>query len=651
MLAMCLRGLLRQRRRTIFIAATFMITVSGYFLLFKPSMRNTQMHRRVLSQGRPAFLENKSKVEVNQTCVHPQMDPFDPSIYQFYHKESPLQCASEPNWISVLNGTVLFEDSAIKKHGQLTCSLWPMIRDDDFNTVYGAPIMKIKSGYKLKSDFFKIDCNAKDGEKYVNLHSGISFNANLHRRIKRMKQPENKHPKLDVLMFGFDSVSRMSWIRNLPKSYKYFTEVLNGVVLEGYNIVGDGTPQALLPILTGKTEPELPEARRGKPGAKTVDGHPWIWKQYREKGYVTQWGEDGGFIGTFQYRMLGFIDPPVDHFYRPFELLVGKHGTPSFCLGSLPRHKNMLNWISGMYTMYKDNPKFMFMFHSEFSHEAMNALQKADDDLYTWLKHIHKNGYLDNALLILMSDHGARFQDIRKSIQGKLEERMPYFGLRFPEWFEKRYPNEIKNLQINRHRLTTPFDIHETFEQLLDMSKNKEFTTSNRGISLFQEIPKARSCQDADIEPHWCACLNWVTASNEDPDVVKVAGYLVNKINKITEQQRSECDELHLHHIVNAVMLKPNDKVLKFKKSADYDGRIPDLSDDLTSTHILYQVTIVTMPGGGQFESTIMHSKEDDSFKLNERDISRINKYGNAPHCVMTRLPHLRPYCYCKIQK
>ena len=56
---------------------------------------------------------------------------------------------------------------------------------------------------------------------------------------------------VNVLMFGFDSVSRMTWMRNLPKTHKYYTQELGGMVLEGYNIVGDGTPQALLPILTG----------------------------------------------------------------------------------------------------------------------------------------------------------------------------------------------------------------------------------------------------------------------------------------------------------------------------------------------------------------------------------------------------------------
>jgi hypothetical protein len=58
---------------------------------------------------------------------------------------------------------------------------------------------------------------------------------------------------LNVLIWGFDSISRNTFIRKLPKSYDLLVNGLGGgTVLKGYNIVGDGTPQALIPILTGK---------------------------------------------------------------------------------------------------------------------------------------------------------------------------------------------------------------------------------------------------------------------------------------------------------------------------------------------------------------------------------------------------------------
>jgi hypothetical protein len=49
----------------------------------------------------------------------------------------------------------------------------------------------------------------------------------------------------------------MTYRSKLTKTYKYFTENLKCIVLNGYNIVGDGTPQALIPIFTGNTELEL----------------------------------------------------------------------------------------------------------------------------------------------------------------------------------------------------------------------------------------------------------------------------------------------------------------------------------------------------------------------------------------------------------
>lgn len=39
--------------------------------------------------------------------------------------------------------------------------------------------------------------------------------------------------KLNVLMFGFDSLSRNTFIRKLPRSYEYLTKILNAIVLKG----------------------------------------------------------------------------------------------------------------------------------------------------------------------------------------------------------------------------------------------------------------------------------------------------------------------------------------------------------------------------------------------------------------------------------
>lgn len=62
---------------------------------------------------------------------------------------------------------------------------------------------------------------------------GIRFDKDVWDRSGWHHVPDNAL-RMNVLMFGFDSVSRNTFIRKLPKSYKYFTEVMKGIVLEGY---------------------------------------------------------------------------------------------------------------------------------------------------------------------------------------------------------------------------------------------------------------------------------------------------------------------------------------------------------------------------------------------------------------------------------
>jgi len=81
--------------------------------------------------------------------------------------------------------------------------------------------------------------------------------------------------------------------------------------------------------------------------------------------------------------------------------------------------------------------------------------------------------------------------------------------VRLPSWFSERYPQAAANLRLNADRLTTPFDVHETLLDVLDMerSRDRDVTAGGRrpprAYSLFRGVPANRSCAGADIEPHW----------------------------------------------------------------------------------------------------------------------------------------------------
>lgn len=66
-----------------------------------------------------------------------------------------------------------------------------------------------------------------------------------------------------------------------------------------------------------------------------------------------------------------------------------------------------------------------------------------------------------------ISNFYCRFAKVRNTIQGKQEERLPFFSFVFPDWFKKQHKKKYDNFKTNVDRLTTPFDIHATLIDIL----------------------------------------------------------------------------------------------------------------------------------------------------------------------------------------
>jgi len=123
-------------------------------------------------------------------------------------------------------------------------------------------------------------------------------------------------------------------------------------------------------------------------------------------------------IGTFTYRMRGFRAQPVDHYMRTFYLVAERQREPDrrFCSGSVACHRLMLRAMRQLLEAYPFRLKFSFLFHSEYSHGSHNRLQWADDELRDHLEYLLTDGHLERSLLVLFSDHGARFQVVCRTL-------------------------------------------------------------------------------------------------------------------------------------------------------------------------------------------------------------------------------------------
>ena len=171
--------------------------------------------------------------------------------------------------VEVVNGTFHITERASRGHGNITCRYTPLERGIDDFTVKDMETINIRHGDSITSDFFTASCVSDLSNKtYKNVHSGI-----YKKKIEVRTLPADAMG-FNVLILGLDSVSRMAWKRLFPDTYSYFEDTLGGIILEGYNIVGDGTVPNLLPFLCGKTQKELPDAERENPNAQPVDGHP-----------------------------------------------------------------------------------------------------------------------------------------------------------------------------------------------------------------------------------------------------------------------------------------------------------------------------------------------------------------------------------------
>lgn len=420
--------------------------------------------------------------------------------------------------------------------------------------------------------------------------------------------------------------------------------------------------QALIPILTGQTELELPETRRRKYGSNYVNVYPMVWQEFARAGYVTAFNEDLPNVGTFTYRLNGFDDQPTDHYMRTYYFGIDpelrKH--PHLCFGHRPRHTIMLDYTLQLQAHYPQSPKFIFSFHGELSHDSINLIGVADNDLLAWLRDLQqsRDAELDNTILILMSDHGNRFANVRDTLQGKQEERLPFFSFTFPESFKRQFPREYKHFVANTDRLTTPFDINRTLRHLLELQRGESVPQqqqqhqsgnhSDRARSLFSAISPNRSCADAYIEPHWCSCLQWTAVEVTEPVILAAAQAVIDQINGVTESSRRLCASVRLQTIKRASKLVPQDNLVRFKQSQDTDGFLGQFDESAKASSEMYEVKLVTRPGDAVFEASVTRVLATDQYHVDTAHISRVNKYGDQARCILHEDPELRKFCYCK---
>uniref|UniRef100_A0A7E5A260 DUF229 domain-containing protein n=1 Tax=Panagrellus redivivus TaxID=6233 RepID=A0A7E5A260_PANRE len=584
-------------------------------------------------------------------CILPQLRLHTPEIDALHQKLLPLDCTDVPDWVFVDEKLVLQYTEYASKNldtSKVTCNVKYIYRETEDSSTYeyieNVPIGK----YIIKHDIFVIDCDTS----LFNTWSRPFLKFVEQQRFRKPAAPQ----KLDVVMIGIDSVSRVEFQRSLPLTYEYLINSMGAVVLNGHNIVGDGTPQAYIPMLTGQTETELPLTRKRYPEANFVDDvYPFIWKNFSNAGYVTAYGEDVHEVETYSYRLKGFRKAPADHYIRPFfreiEKVIGFR--KELCIGAELLHDIWFGYISDFMAGYKSTSKFLLLHQNRYSHDG-NTLGLEDAAFAKFLKESEEKRLFENAVLMVFADHGARFTGLRQTAQGSLEERLPFFSIRLPEAMKRKMPMAFENLKLNSQRLTTPFDLYSTlsdilkFESLIESDFNSVPMPLPRSMSLLRRVPENRNCEKASIEPHWCACIAWHSILGT-PLATELAIAIVNQFNAFLRDESDICAKLELSKIVEAEQYAPDKGVLQYAGAADADGFIASFSESKkTDDYISHRLVFETVPKNARYMVTVQFNSATRHLVLDANAISHVNKYGDLPHCIISRNYFRGLFCVCK---
>lgn len=146
-------------------------------------------------------------------------------------------------------------------------------------------------------------------------------------------------------------------------------------------------------------------------------------------------------------------------------------------------------------------------------------------------------------------------------------------------------------------------------------------------MSLFQEIPLTRMCEDSGIPAIHCVCQNYQPLSINSSTAAAVVDFVVGYIYQtlLTE-----------HHTQCSKWVSPQVKSAKVRENE--------------RNEITYFLTFEVNSESNQgfvatFEATVRQLRPTAKYEI-DGDILRISAYGHTSDCMNDH--HLRAYCFCK---
>ncbi|GFO32785.1 hypothetical protein PoB_005929000 [Plakobranchus ocellatus] len=313
---------------------------------------------------------------------------------------------------------------------------------------------------------------------------------------------------------------------------------------------------------------------------------------------------------------------------------------------AMPETRNFLLEKKGAIELYKYNN-----FAAWITHDDSDLAYQGNEAYHKFLQDLVATDSLNNTVIFWFSDHGPRFGPIRETYHGRIETSTPYIFFVFPPWFKRKYPQLISTHKINQNSLSSHFDVYETIRDLLYLKNlpRKNGSQKERGISLFREIPRERTCDNAGIPGEFCACGRFSKPKMNATSLQVLGATLLRRVNSFIGFSSPEIHNTSKTFTVSDPSHSSSGQLATSGRIKSEDSKIPASAGEFTSkcTRLSlvrvesvyqvtndqlqslkkksYRVTIRTAPGLALFEALINYEPGKSSHVA--VDAVRINIY------------------------
>ncbi|KAL7739161.1 hypothetical protein ACLKA6_010382 [Drosophila palustris] len=590
----------------------------------------------------------------SKNCRMPYADPFSREALEIYTPFKLKLCSNDSdifvlnyNWnkkhyMLHLNEKALYR---LSSYSSVSCNFRQVIQGRNKSSEINSRIY-FNQSYKLPRDLSGIfvECHdAKNSSRIVQQDAFPLVQTHNRTGSSSDKPPSRRQPS--VILLGLNSLSRMNFQRTMPKTAKFVSQ-LGWFEMEGYNKVADNTVQNLLPVLMGCTAEQSPR-RCKRDDKECVAQFPWIWKDYKRAGYTTALGEDLASSGiVFTQDGLGYHPGEVDHSLH--SLLLRMEQVMSiyvrfgynYCIGRRLAVSYVYAFCEQFVSRYVeelDQPAFGYFWSCTFTRDYNFGAASLDDRYLGYLQQLEAHQLFDKAIVILFSDHGARFGELLDLSDSFLEERLPMLHIYLPPWFRTSYPKYVQALYLNRNRLSSNFDLHNTLRHILQLNATTQadlppLATCPSSQSLLHPLPRDRSCEDACIGEHWCTCKEFI-AQGLNTEMYLLAKRVIYHINRwmLVHQFNTFCQRMRLLNLDSA------EKKMLFEDNG---------KETMHGGIAIYRLRFRTLPGSAKFQATVRLNRDLKKFDNSYvPEISRLNSYHNHSLCVDDVIA--KKFCFC----